>query len=192
MKGHIDMKANIYLVDGFETAEALVPADIFRRAGIDTTLISCTGEEIVTSAQNIAIKVDRLYDVNGMDAEATDVVFLPGGPGYAKLKEVEGLRNIVEKQIASGKLVAAICAAPSILGEWGMLNGKNATCFPGFEGDLKGAKVLTSPARVVSDGNILTARGMGTATDLALEIISHLTTSDTAEELGVELQYIDK
>ena len=90
------------------------------------------------------------------------------------------------------KLIAAICAAPSVLGHWGLLKGKNATCFPGYEKELNGAKAQPAPARVVKDGNIITARGMGTAVDLGLAIIEALFDEDKAIELGKEIQYLDE
>ena len=182
------MKVNAYLTDGFETVEALAVIDILRRAGIDTETVSVTGELEVNSAQNIPVRADRPFDTSAEDA---DVVFLPGGPGSLAFEKMKDLKEVVVSHNAEGKIVAAICAAPSVLGYWGLLKGKNATCFPGFEKDLTGAKVQKSPARVVADGNIFTARGMGTAIDLGLALVGKLLGEDKAERLGVDIQYID-
>ena len=182
------MKVNAYLTDGFETVEALAVIDILRRAGIDTETVSVTGELEVKSAQNIPVRADRLFDKS---AEEADVIFLPGGPGSLAFEKMKDLKEVVVSHNAEGKIIAAICAAPSVLGHWGLLKGKNATCFPGFEKDLTGAKVQKAPARVVADGNIFTARGMGTAIDLGLALVGNLLGEDKAEHLGVDIQYID-
>lgn len=182
------MKVNAYLTDGFETVEALAVIDILRRAGVTVETVSVTGERDVTSAQDIIVKADRLFDKN---AEEADVFFLPGGPGSLAFGEMKDLKEAVVSQCNEGKVIAAICAAPAVLGRWGLLKGKNAICFPGFEKDLVGAKVQKAPARVVADGNIFTARGMGTAIDLGLALVGKLLGEEKAESLGVDIQYID-
>lgn len=182
------MKVNAYLTDGFETVEALAVIDILRRAGITVETVSVTGGRDVKSAQDIIVKADRLFDKN---AEEADVLFLPGGPGSLAFEEMKDLKDVVMSHAGDGKTIAAICAAPSVLGHWGLLKGKNATCFPGFEKELTGAKVQKAPARVVEDGNIFTARGMGTAIDLGLALVGKLLDEEKAESLGADIQYID-
>ena len=183
------MKVNTYLTDGFETVEALAVIDILRRAGITVDVVSVTGDLNVTSAQNVIVVADRLLND---ESEEADVLFLPGGPGTASYKDVAGLKELFISQAYQEKGIAAICAAPSVLGEWGLLEGKNATAFPGFESKLIGAKVQKAPARVVIDGNILTARGMGTAVDLGLALVEYLQDESSAIDLGIELQYLEE
>lgn len=183
------MKVNTYLTDGFETVEALAVVDILRRAGVETDLVSVTGSLDIKSAQGVVVRADRHFDTANEEA---DLLFLPGGPGTPYLEEVDGLKGLFMEQNMHEKLIAAICAAPSVLGHWGLLKGKNATCFPGYEKELNGAKAQPAPARVVKDGNIITARGMGTAVDLGLAIIEALFDEDKAIELGKEIQYLDE
>ena len=182
------MKVNAYLTEGFETVEALAVIDILRRAGIETETVSVTGSPEVESAQGITVRADRMFDRN---EEKADAIFLPGGPGSLAFEEMKDLKEVVLTAASEGKVIAAICAAPAVLGHWGLLKGKNATCFPGFEKDLTGAKVQKAPARVVADGNIFTARGMGTAIDLGLALVGKLLGEEKAESLGVDIQYID-
>ena len=158
------MKVTAFLTDGFETVEALAVIDICRRAGIDTDTVSITGDKNVISAQNIPVKADM---------------------------ENEKLLNALKEHDKKGKRIAAICAAPSILGRIGLLKGKKATCFPGFEKYLDGAQVLLAPVRVVTDGNITTSRGMGTSVDLGLEIVKLLISEEKAKELAASTQYAD-
>ena len=174
------MKVTAFLTDGFETVEALAVIDICRRAGIDTDTVSITGDKNVISAQNIPVKADYFFDE--VNLEESDLLFLPGGPGHKSYMENEKLLNALK---------AAICAAPSILGRIGLLKGKKATCFPGFEKYLDGAQVLLAPVRVVTDGNITTSRGMGTSVDLGLEIVKLLISEEKAKELAASTQYAD-
>ena len=159
------MKVYTFLTDGFETVEALAVIDILRRAGIEVETVSITGNEQVCSAQNITVKADTLF---------------------------KPLLKLLEKHHAEGGRIAAICAAPSILGHLGILNGKKATAFPGFEKDLTGAEVLTAPVKVVTDGNITTARGMGASIELGLELVRLLISEEKAQEIGQSVQYLEK
>ena len=191
------MNAKIFMTEGFETVEALAVADILKRADIDTELISVTGRKEVTSAQGVTIIADRLFKNSRLEKEETaDLLFLPGGPGsfsgnYA-FEKIDGLKDLFFRQNEEDKLIAAICAAPSVLGHWGLLKNRRAIAFPGFEKDLTGASVESAPARVVADGNIITSRGMGTAIDLGLEIVGNLLGDDTAERLGIDIQYVEE
>ena len=190
------MKAITYLTEGFETVEALAVVDILRRAGVETETVSVTGSPEVKSAQDITVTADRGYNSLDTGAETADLLFLPGGPGsFSGLfpyEKIDGLKDIFIKQHENGGVIAAICAAPSVLGKWGLLKGKNATCFPGFEKDLQGAKVQRAPARVVTDGNVITSRGMGTAIDLGLAIVEKLLGEEKAAQLGADIQYLDE
>ena len=174
------MKVYTFLTDGFETVEALAVIDILRRAGIEVETVSITGNEQVCSAQNITVTADTLFKAQPVRKE--DVLFLPGGPGHKQYNECKPLLKLLEKHHAEGGRIAAICAAPSALGILGILEGKNATCYPGFEDQLKGAKFKAVP--VVTDGNITTSRGMGTSILLGLELVKLLKDEETSNKLA--------
>ena len=132
-------KAAILIADGCEECEALIQVDMLRRAGIDIDMVSITGNRQVTSARDITFICDRV--LSDFDADAYDAVILPGGmPGTKHLRDDSGVISVVKKYAAAGKLVAAICAAPTVLGFAGVLKGKNATCYPGMEDGLTGAQ----------------------------------------------------
>lgn len=176
------------LADGFEETEALVPVDLLRRAGDKVTLISIKESDIkVTSSHKICVVADDL--IAKVDINQIDAVILPGGmPGTTNLDKSPAVHQIIDVLNAQGKLVAAICAAPMILGKKGLLDGRNATCFPGFENDLKGATVLKQHA--VTDGNIITAKGAGAAMEFGLAIVEYLHGEEAAEELAKTIQFI--
>lgn len=184
------MRVVTFLTNGFETVEALAVVDILKRAEIDVDMVSLTGEYMVTSAQHIVVKADYLYDE--MSFAADDVLFLPGGPGHTAYMEHTALKELLIKHNEASGRIAAVCAAPSVLGKLGMLNGRKAMCFPGFEEDLAGAQLVESPQRVVTDGNITTSRGMGTSIDLGLELVRLLINEETADSLAHKTQYLLK
>ena len=158
----------IFLADGFEEIEALTPVDVFRRAGLDTLTVSITEKHTVVGSHGIAVSADAL--LADTDLSDADLLLLPGGmPGTKHLAACKPLCDAVVAQANAGKPVAAICAAPSVLGGLGLLNGKEAVCYPGFEGALTGATV--SAKKVVRNGNIVTAAGMGVALDFSLECL---------------------
>lgn len=170
----------IFLADGFEEIEALTPLDVFRRAGLNTLTVSITDKLTVVGSHNISVLADTtLSDVNLSDA---DLLLLPGGmPGTRHLGECKELCYAVTAHATAGKPVAAICAAPSVLGSLGLLQGKKAICYPGFEEALTGATI--SEKKVVRDGNIVTAAGMGVALDFSLECLRLLGHSDVADKI---------
>lgn len=179
------MKVCAFLVEGFETVEALAVVDVLKRAKIQVDMVSVLNEEYVTSAQKITVKADYMY--NGYDFTDVDVFFLPGGPGTRNYYKNQELMELLEQKCEEGKLLAAICAAPTVFAKLNLLEGKRATCFPGCEGDMEGAAVVD--AKVVTDGNIITSRGMGTSVDLGLELIAQLMDKDTADRIGSQIQY---
>ena len=180
-------KIGILLSDGCEEIEALCTVDVMRRAKLSIVLISITGELQITGSRNIRFLAEELFE--NVNFEELDGVVLPGGmPGTNHLREHAGVNRIIKKFAADGKLVAAICAAPSVLGAAGLLNGKEATCHPGFEASLTGAEVVTG-VTVVRDGNIITSRGMGTTIDFALEIVRYLSDEATVYEVKKHLVY---
>ena len=179
-------KVSIFLGEGFEEVEALTPADLLRRAGAEVTLVSIGTEKKVTGSHGISITADRLF--NEADYEDADLLVLPGGmPGTLNLKACEPLLALLKEHNAKGKKLAAICAAPTVLGHAGLLNGKNATCYPGCEDGLTGAICETTP--VVTDGTITTSRGVGTAIPFALKLIAQLYSQEKADEIARSIVY---
>lgn len=173
----------MFLAEGFEEIEALCPLDIMRRAGISVSTVGI-GTEYVTGAHSITVKTDMTdveFDAR-CSAESADMIFLPGGmPGTRNLEASRTVRDAIRSAAQSKKYIAAICAAPSILGGMGLLIGKKAICYPGFEQYLEGAVI--SKQRVVLDGNILTAAGMGAALDMGLKIVEIFCGAEKADAL---------
>lgn len=190
MKGWCTPMARVYifLADGFEEVEALTVVDMLRRAEIDINMVSIKNGLSVTGSHGITITADSIYKSDSYNDG--DMLILPGGPGYNRLMGHEGLRDLLFEYRNSNKKMAAICAAPSILGMNGLLKGKNATCFPGYEDKLLGAKI--SKDKTVVDGNFITSRGLGTAIDFSLAIITELIGKETADKLAKETQYFSK
>lgn len=179
-------KVYVFLADGTEEVEALTVVDLLRRAGVEVVTVSVMEKKQIISSHKIAIEADELFGQS--DYADGAMLVLPGGmPGTTHLKEHEALRKVLSDYQNSGKYLAAICAAPSVFGENGMLEGKRATCYPGFEQALTGAK-LTNQA-VVTDGQFITSKGLGTAIDFSLELITRLTTKETAEQIAKAVQY---
>ncbi len=184
-------KAYAFLATGFEEVEALAVVDVLRRAKVDAKTVSITGEKLVTSSHGITIMADLTFD-DIIDSEA-DLLFLPGGlPGTTNLGADERLCKLLKSHYEAGKHVAAVCAAPSVLGQLGFLQGRKATCYPSFEDKLVGATVLTDDrsVRVVTDGNVTTSRGMGTSVELGLELVRVLVDEDTAKTLASTIQHV--
>ncbi len=173
-------KVYLFLAEGFEEIEALTVVDMLRRAGIGIEMVSITGKEMVEGSHQIAVKADLLFE--DADFSSTDMLVLPGGmPGTMNLLAHEGLINRLKEFHEQGKMLAAICAAPRILGINGILEGKHAVCYPGNEGFLAGAIVETSPVMV--DGSVITSRGMGTAIQFSTAIIEHFRNKDEADKI---------
>jgi 4-methyl-5(b-hydroxyethyl)-thiazole monophosphate biosynthesis len=165
------MKAYIFLAEGFEEMEAITPIDILRRADIEVVSVSISSSKSVVGAHRITIEADALF--SEMHFDDADVLILPGGmPGTKHLDAHAGLKGILQKQADNGKLVAAICAAPSILGKMKLLKGKEAVCYPGFENQLIDA--MLSENKVIQSGEIITAKGAGVAIRFSLKIVEAL------------------
>ncbi len=162
------MKGYVFFAEGFEEIEAVTVVDVLRRAGVKIVMVSMTGNREVRGAHQIPVITDELFEF--VDHQGADILILPGGmPGTRNLAASTKLGELLKKYNAEGKWVTAICAAPSILGGLGILKGKNATCYPGFEPQLEGATISHAP--VVLDGNVITSRGAGTALDFALKLV---------------------
>ena len=174
----------VFLANGFEEIEALATVDILRRAGVEVVTVGVGGKNAV-GAHGIAVCADIVEDE--LDIAAIDGVVLPGGmPGTTNLEASDVVRTAVKSAYERGLLVAAICAAPSILGHGGYLNGKKATCYPGFEPELTNAAVINEG--VVRDGSIITASGAGVAVDFALELVRYLVSDEMAESIRRGIQ----
>ena len=157
----------MFLAEGFEEIEALCPLDLLRRAGVDVKTVG-VGSKNICGAHGITVVAD-MCEVDFCD-NSVDMIILPGGmPGTLNLEASAVVSKAIDVAISSGSYIAAICAAPSILGKRGLLKGKEAICYPGFEDKLVGAKI--SEKRVVVDGKIITAAGMGVALDFGLTLV---------------------
>lgn len=179
------MKAVLHLADGFEEIEAISVVDILRRAGITIQMVSIMGKKEVTGAHNITVIADVLYE--SVDYSDVDMIILPGGlQGTQTMEKHIGLNEQLLKAVEQGKWVAAICAAPTILGKLGLLKGKSATCYPGSEQHLQGADI-SMPDGTIVDGNIITSRGPGTALHFALTIVEVLKGLELANTIRKEM-----
>lgn len=177
----------VFFANGFEEVEALTVVDLLRRAGIDTRMVSVYPEKDVEGSHGIKILTDQT--LKETDFEKLEGIVLPGGaPGFSNLEKCEELMLKVDKFASEKKLVAAICGAPSLLGHRGILNGKVATVYPGMESHLKGAKTVTNS--VITDGNIITSRGVGTAIDFSLAIVMYFKGREEAASLAQKIVYL--
>jgi 4-methyl-5(b-hydroxyethyl)-thiazole monophosphate biosynthesis len=175
----------VHLATGFEEMEALVPVDVWRRAGFDIQTVSIMGNKIVTGAHNISVVADLLFDE--VDYDYADMIFLPGGmPGASNLDAHKGLQKKILEFNRKGKYLAAICAAPLVLGHNNLLKNKRATCFPGFEKELYGATITGS--NVEFDDNIITAKGAGVAFELAMKVTEMFKGRDFTMQLAAKMQ----
>ncbi len=180
-------KVCCFMADGLEEVEALSVVDILRRGGIEVSLVSVMGKKEITGSHKIQIVTDCL--IEDVDFDNVDMIFLPGGiPGTPNLKANKLLCEKIIEFNEQGKLLAAVCAAPSIFGELGLLKGKKATSYPGFEEKLIGATYVT--ARVVTDGNITTSRGLGTSLELGLRLLEIFTSKEVAEDMARKVQLV--
>lgn len=179
-------KAYIFLADGFEEIEGLTVVDILRRANIEIIMVSVTGDIFVCGSHRIMVKADTLFE--NTDFSNADMLILPGGmPGTKALAAHQGLDRLLREFHAKGGKISAICAAPSVLGSKGLLKGKKAICYPGYENALSGATIQNDG--VVADGNIITSKGMGTAIDFALAIVKSFAGEAEAHKVAKGIQY---
>ncbi len=169
----------MFLAEGFEEVEALCPLDLLRRAGVNIITVG-VGSKNICGAHGIRVEAD-VRDKEFV-YEKADMIILPGGmPGTFNLYTSPAVHEAIEKTVNCDGYIAAICAAPSILGMLGLLDGKEATCYPGFEEKLKGAVI--SYKKVVRDGKIITAAGMGVALEFGLELVKVLCGEAVSEKL---------
>ncbi len=175
----------VFFADGFEEVEALTPVDYLRRAGIDVVTVGVGGRNIC-GAHSITVVCDEVIENITPDEKIQGIV-LPGGmPGTLNLENSPEVQKFIDFCSDKNMMIAAICAAPSVLGHKNLLNGRKAVCFPGFEKDLYGAEV--SAEYSVVDGNIITAKGAGSASEFAFDIIRYLISDEKADEIKNTVQ----
>lgn len=174
----------VFLADGFEIIEALAPVDMLRRAKIDVKTVGVSSE-IVTSSCGVGVKCDMT--INEFDFYDVEAVVLPGGmPGTLNLENSSAVQKVIDNANNTNAFICAICAAPSILGHKGLLSGKKAVCFPGFENSLEGCESCCE--YVVTDGKFITAKGAGVCIDFGLEIVKQLRNEELANEIRKSIQ----
>lgn len=174
----------VLLADGFEEIEAIEPIDIMRRGGVEVKTVGVTGEW-VTGAHGISVKAD--IGINEVDGDSMELLMLPGGGGHELLDASNAVHALISYAVANKKYVSAICAAPSILGKKMLLEGKKATCFPGYEKYLYGAEIV--PDKAVVDGKFITGKGAGAASEFGFLILSLLKDKATADKIKEIMQY---
>lgn len=181
-----DKKVLIFLVDGFEEIEAMAPIDLLRRAGIIVDTVSINEDNQVTSSRKIRVLTDKTIDE--INFENYEMIVLPGGPGTENYMKSEKLLEKL-KEFSINRKLGAICAAPTILSALGILNGKQAICFPACEPDLIKDGAIIVNQDVVKDNNIITSRGAGTAIDFSLALIEVLLGKNKSHEIRKEILY---
>jgi len=182
----MNKKIAVHLAEGFEETEAVSIIDILRRADIEVIVVSVTGKLEVTGSHQIRILADILFEE--VDYNDLYMIVLPGGmPGAANLDAHEGLKNQIKQFNQQNRPLAAICAAPMVLGNLGILKGKQAVSYPGFEKYLKDAEILTVP--VVKSGNVITGRGIGTVLEFALMIVEKAVSAEKAKLIAEQILF---
>ncbi len=175
----------VLLAEGFEEVEALAPVDILRRGKIEVKTAGVGGENVY-GAHNICVKADM--KIEDIDLSTVEGIVLPGGmPGTTNLQKDPDVNKLIDHCNKNGLLISAICAAPMILGELGLLDGKVATCYPGFESHLKGATIGGNPVEKAE--NIITGKGPGAAFEFGGAILDYLTETGKGEEILSQMQY---
>ena len=182
----MNKKVFIFLADGFEESEAIIPIDILRRAGIECIMVSITDSITVTSSHNVKVVADSLFDMK--ECLNGDAIILPGGiPGTINLLNHDGVKDIILEYNKNNKIIAAICAAPTILGEMGLLKGKKAICYPSMTEKLFGA--IVEDEKCIKDDNIITSKGLGAAMNFALKLVEELIDSETMEKIKHQIVF---
>ncbi|MBW6536360.1 MAG: DJ-1/PfpI family protein [Mariniphaga sp.] len=180
----MEKKVAVHLAEGFEEIEAVSIIDVLRRADIETMVVSVTGKKTVTGSHDIQVTADVLFEEVNYDR--VDMIVLPGGlPGANNLKDHAGLGKQILDFHKKGKPLGAICAAPLVFGNLGILKNQKATCFPGFEKQLTGAEVTGADVEI--SGKIITGKGAGVAIKFALKIVESLKGKELADELAEKM-----
>ena len=182
-------KVYVFLADGFEDVEALIPIDVLRRGGVDVTTVSISDFPLVQSAHRVNVEADIMFEQG--DFTDADLLFLPGGmPGASNLFAHKGVCKAIVNQHMAGKKVAAICASPAVvLAPLGILDGKKATCYPGFESVLAENNATYTGDLVTVDGNVTTGEGPAAAFPFAYELLSQLVNKQTADQIAEAMRF---
>lgn len=177
----------MFLANGSEEIESLIPGDIFRRGGVEVKTVSTTGSEYVEMSHGVTLKADLKFE--DADFSDADLLMLPGGlPGATNLNDHEGVRKALLNQYEKGKLVAAICAAPLVFGSLGIVKGRRATCYPGFEKYLDGAEYTHELCTV--DGNVVTGEGPAATLPYAYKLLAMLADEKTSHNVAEGMMYL--
>ncbi|MDR1559060.1 MAG: DJ-1/PfpI family protein [Clostridiales bacterium] len=177
------MNAAVFFVNGFEETEAVTPIDVLRRGNIDVTLVSLEENSLVTGSHGITLVTEKMFsDIASKDF---DMLILPGGPGTALYKEHPQFLEYLTAHYKEGKKIAAICAAPSVFGMLGFLEGRRAVCYAGYEPELKGSVIGENP--VETDGNVITSRSAATALLFGFALLEALAGKDAADKVRGDL-----
>ena len=175
----------LFLADGFEEVEALCPLDLLRRAGVEVTAVGVDGD-VIRGSHGITVEAD-MRDVMYRDSKP-EMIILPGGmPGTINLDKSPAVNSAIRAAANNQSYIAAICAAPMILGKRGLLEGRRAVCYPGFENELSGCEIAAEE-KVVRDGNFITAKGMGAAFEFGLELVAILKGKNEADRIKKSVQ----
>ncbi len=174
----------VFLADGFEIIEAMAPVDMLRRANVEVTTVG-VDKKVITSSCGIPVTADIVS--NEFEFKDVEAIVIPGGAkGVTNLENSSLVQSVLDEAVQCGALICAICAGPSILGHKGLLKGKNAICFPGFEDSLEGANI--SKDYVVTDGDFITAKGAGVCIEFGLEIVRELVGDEAAKTVRSTIQ----
>ncbi len=179
-------KVYLFLADGFEEIEALTVVDVLRRGKIEIEMVSVTKNKTVIGSHNISVQADCLFE--DIAEENIAMAILPGGAGTAHLKKHEALKKLIVTLNEKNVYIAAICAAPSVLGELGLLKDRTAVCYPGFEEQLLGAKIGANNVEI--DDNFITSKGPATSMEFALALVGILTSSEKASQVQSGLLFV--
>lgn len=180
------MNVYIFLATGFQETEFMAPLTICRRTSLNVQTVSVTGDLFVVSASGVTIKADALFE--DIDFSDATMLVMPGGmPGATNLRDCEKLDRVIRQHYAAGKPLAAICAAPIVYGSKGLLRGRRATCYPGFENDLEGATYTGAPVEV--DGQFITSKGPGTSLKFGYAIVEYLLGKDVVGDVKKTMMY---
>lgn len=172
------------LTDGFEDIEALETLDILRRAGLETKTVGIKAKNVISS-HDVTVMADILLDE--LELSKMEMLILPGGPGHTALAESKKVTDIIKYAFDNEKYICSICAAPSVVGGLGLLNGKKFTCFPGYEDKVTGG--IFTGEKVVTDGKFITARGAGASSDFGFAIVDELKGTAFSNDLKIRMQY---
>ncbi len=176
----------VLFAEGFEEVEALAPVDLLRRAGLSVVMAGVGGIEI-TGSHGITVKMDQ--EAEKIDPAELEALVLPGGlPGTLNLEKSQVVQGLLEHCAANGKVIGAICAAPSVLAHKGLLKNREATAFPNFQKDLQEGGAVLSESFVCEDSNFITGRGMGVATQFGLKLVERLVSPEKAAEIQASIQ----